>query len=1485
MASVWMALCVVALLGCGESSARADVLVGGAHQSDEPLVIAPEAGATSTYHSTSYDPKVAVIQRMPSTKTIDAVTIGDIGQSAGCGAYPFDLDIRESTTGRYADSTVVVSTDSSGSQTLPVVPGKVTWPLPSATTLTAGRSYWVELRSGVTGCASSFVQTTWDLEQQPGGLESGPGPCEWVTSTYGAGYYRVWHEAGQDDWTCPAPDRPDTGFDPSMPTGWLFTSGNRPLLEHRLGGWIWQSQCYLGSTGAYWKPEDTPFQGGSVWACVLADFADPGTQTDEGWFHGFDGNGDQRAVYLGLHTVGWSGPPTHWDTYGTATQNWDAPQDPELSGTDNPAEPNVHGCKAADPVDCATGNLTETATDVSLTGRGVPLAISRTYNALDAASSTGPGSFGYGWSAAFAQRLEVDGDGRAIVHQANGSTAMFWPDGTGGYVAPARVQATLVAVDGGGWDFTLPDGTVERFDGAGHATRITSPSGQVTAISYDADGHLSAITDPGGRELPVQTNEDGTVSQITTLAGRHVDYAYTDGNLTSVTDLTGQAWTYAYDARHRLTSVTDPRGHTVTNVFDDSDRVIEQHQPGGRDWQWAYDGATTTITDPRGTVTKQRFDANRLVGLTRAVGTPLEATTTFDYDADGNPTVRHNPDGTQTSSTWTSRGDLASSTDADGNTTHYEWNDHHRMTAVVLPSGRRTEMSYDDAGRLTEIRRHDDEANATRTQRFTWDGALLASRTDALSRTTTFSYDAAGDRTAITTPAGRVTSYGYDDDGYRTSTVSPRGNEPGASQADYRTAFTTDDLGRVTSVTDPLGHVTQTHYDAVGNVDSTTDAAGKMTQISYDANDEPTTVTRPDGHTTQTTYDAAGAVASQTDAAGKTVSFERDALGRLAQRTDPLDRHTTYAYDDLGRLTSSTDAAGHQTSYTYDNAGRLTAVHYAAGDPGDTSYDYDVDGRRTSMTDDSGQTTYDYDSLGRVSAVHNGHGKTVSYGYDAASQLTRIGYPQTAAGQGGDVTRAYTDDGLLASVTDFDGHTTSFGYDADANHTTTTFPAASGNVDQATFDAAGQVTDITAKHDSTTLADFAYARDQLGRVTQSTSTGISGDASHDYTYDDLGQLTSDGAQSYGYTTNGSITTLDGADGGTYDDARQLDTLNVAGQQSTYHYDALGQRTSSQTPGGQATTYDYDNAGHLAAIQSTDAGVDDHYAYDGDGLRTSRTSGDSTVYYTWDTASAGLPLLLADHDTQYIYGPDDLPMEQINADGTVTYLHHDQLGSTRLITTATGDVAGTATYSPYGAPAAHSGATSALGYGGQYTDPNSGLIYLRHRYYDPSTAQFITRDPLEALTGQPYSYAGDDPINSSDPSGLSGIFGTGVGPDVSVGDMVHAGLDVAAVPPYLLYYVSNQRAAGLNSVGSQLGAPGSAVSHVLALPLVVPQALGLGTDAGIDWIKGQTVSNESICDEGKVGYINPLHQWLPGPLKGPQIYLPGIHANGSVDFQW
>jgi RHS repeat-associated protein len=121
---------------------------------------------------------------------------------------------------------------------------------------------------------------------------------------------------------------------------------------------------------------------------------------------------------------------------------------------------------------------------------------------------------------------------------------------------------------------------------------------------------------------------------------------------------------------------------------------------------------------------------------------------------------------------------------------------------------------------------------------------------------------------------------------------------------------------------------------------------------------------------------------------------------------------------------------------------------------------------------------------------------------------------------------------------------------------------------------------------------------------------------------------------------------------------------------------------------------------------------------------------------------------------YVYGPSESRIEQINnSTGTVTYLHHDQQGSTRLITGSTGKVEGKCSYAAYGTPTCEGTSTTPLGYDGQYTSTDTGLIYLRNRVYDPMTAQFLTRDPAVAITQAPYNYADDNPVNDQDRTGL------------------------------------------------------------------------------------------------------------------------------------
>jgi RHS repeat-associated protein len=224
--------------------------------------------------------------------------------------------------------------------------------------------------------------------------------------------------------------------------------------------------------------------------------------------------------------------------------------------------------------------------------------------------------------------------------------------------------------------------------------------------------------------------------------------------------------------------------------------------------------------------------------------------------------------------------------------------------------------------------------------------------------------------------------------------------------------------------------------------------------------------------------------------------------------------------------------------------------------------------------------------------------------------------------------------------------------------------------------------------------------------------------------------------------------------------------------------AGGQHSVALKRDGTLTTWGADTSGQLGndatlAGSTTPVALSGKasswvsYTYDADGLRMSRTRAGAATAFAWDVAG-GLPLLLSEKTgsavTAYVYGPGGQILERIDPTDTPTYYHPDQQGSVRLITDASGNVAATYTYDAYGKLTASTGVlVQPFGYGGEYTDQETGYQYLRARYYDPTTGQFLTRDPLVAVTGQAYAYADDDPANNADPTGLDFL---GIGHAVS-----------------------------------------------------------------------------------------------------------------------
>jgi RHS repeat-associated protein len=1008
------------------------------------------------------------------------------------------------------------------------------------------------------------------------------------------------------------------------------------------------------------------------------------------------------------------------------------------------------------PINCLTGEFWHRFEDIKILGRGPSLDLTRTYSSSNTARN---GPLGYGWTHSYNMSLSIDQTtGNATVYEEGGSTLTFTSTGTG-YQPRSWVFATLIRNPDGTWKLTRKDQRQHIFDSNGRLTREVDRNGYTTTLTYDSGGTLTTVADPAVRSLGLGYDTNGHLVTMVDPLGRKVGYLYdANGNLASVTNVGGGVTGFTYDGNHRILTMTDPNGGVLTNTYDSSGRVISQKDPMGRVTQYAYGSGSTTITHPTGDLTLEQFQNNELVGLTKAPGTSQAATWTFAYDQNNLCVISAtDPNNFTWKRTCDASGNLSNMTDPLNRTTTFSYDALNDVTSIKDPLGNATQLTYDSSGNLMKSSR---PAGGTTQQLVAYSldpthpGDVTAV-TDANGKVWQIAYDQYGDPVKVIDPLGNATTYTYDAGGRLLSTVSPNGNVAGGTPATYRTAYSYNAFNDPLTTVDPLGRRTATQYDGNRNPTIVTDATGGTTKTTYDADNEPVSMVRPDGGSATMSYDGDGALIGQKDGLGNLTSYGYDALHRLTSTTDPLNRKAAVAYDGAGRRTSLTDAMNRVTSFTYDAANQLTGMGFSDGRTPRVAFVYDANGRRTSMTDGTGTSSYSYDALGRLTQTVDGNGRTVGYSYDLNSNLTTLQYPD-----GSQVLRLYDGANRLTSVSDWLGHKTSFGYDANGNLTKQSYPNAV--TASLTYDGADQLSGITDAGPMGALS-FTYGFNKLGGLTSEKVVGEPPNGPITYGYDGLNRLTSDNFGAFQQTfqydaadrlTQTAVTDSKGTQMSTltYDGASQL--LNLTQVQGSkllkrwqFSYDAVGDRLQRSDQLGAVTSYGYDQAGRLINY-----GGNSTYSYNGDGLRMSKTVSGVAEPFIWDMAD-GMPVIIQDGTTRYLTGINGLPLEQIAADGTVRYYHQDQLGSTRAITNSLGKLDATALYDPYGNLEASSGSVNnPFGFAGQYTDAESGLQYMRGRYYDPSTASFITRDPNMGFSGRGYSYAKDSPLNYVDPTG-------------------------------------------------------------------------------------------------------------------------------------
>lgn len=770
----------------------------------------------------------------------------------------------------------------------------------------------------------------------------------------------------------------------------------------------------------------------------------------------------------------------------------------------------------------------------------------------------------------------------------------------------------------------------------------------------------------------------------------------------------------------------------------------------------------------------------------------------YNFNSSGVFTSDVDRDGNTISFAYTSAGKPASITDTQARSVQFTvgsgLTDPGLVTQVKDPAGRVAAYAYDSSSNLTKFT--DLAGGATK---FAYTGSDLTKVTDPAGHVYTLVYDSSHRVTSIASSAGPTSSFAY---GTSTTTVTdPNG---------HATKYAVDTSGRVTQVTDAQGNVSKTTYTADNSPAQVTDALGNVSSATYDGSQNPTAgqaatgaaasaaygdsthpflptqATDPSGDVTKYTYGTRGNLTQTTDALGDLTKYAYNGNGTISSLTDPDGNVTTYQYDSAGNLTgvlpsgsdftydslsrtvTSTDGKSQKTTFAYDALDRTTSVTYADGTT--TSQTFDADGNRTKLVDATGTTTFAYDGLGRLTSKTLPSTEVQIFGYDAAGDLT------SKQDSSGTTKYTYNSLELPVSVTDPSGATTTFAYDADHRLTTTAYPNGVEVAD--TYDAAGDITSVTASNSTGILLQrqYIYATTSGGKATFLVSEVV----------DEQGLITS-----YGYDALNRVTSqvVFSQPAGTVAGAgRRALPGNGNLDSRTYSYDALGFRTS-QTINGVTTNYTFDASnGSITAGSLT-------YDFDADGNLTSRSDGLTLGYSAANfltSESTGTPVSLTytgldqsqratEGSTAFVYdptglsriessagttfvtrAPDGSPVSQRTLSGT-DYFITDAAGSTIGLTGSDGSLVSQWKYDPYGNVWRSTvNVSTPLLFQGGYAD-FAGFYYMGDRYYDPATGRYLqpsgrgatATDPRTANPQtpdpralNPFVYKLDNPVNAS-----------------------------------------------------------------------------------------------------------------------------------------
>ena len=621
-------------------------------------------------------------------------------------------------------------------------------------------------------------------------------------------------------------------------------------------------------------------------------------------------------------------------------------------------------------------------------------------------------------------------------------------------------------------------------------------------------------------------------------------------------------------------------------------------------------------------------------------------------------------------------GNVVKETDELGNVTRAEYDQLGRMIKAYDASNYATEYKYDNLGRVIEQKTPFEEKDgnlyySTKQMWYDNNGNLVKERVYTNAAGESESYN----EVKYTYNNRNQLVMTETNDGEKSSYVQNYYDAKGNLLRVYtglHSPLMINGLDDVITGDDGEYAVEKYSYDGLGRLISTTDALNNTESNTYDT--------------------ANGLLLSSTDRNGSTFNFTYDGLGKLKTKelSDGTNAQTTtygltgqplsmqndtttisYLYNDKGQLVSETDSAlGTVKAFTYDSNGNRTSFTLTRNDEIEMNqtYVYDKLNRLTSVSENGTViATYSYDNKNNRTQTVITDGETTNYSYNIANMLTS----QTAGDKLSETYLYYLNGNQKSKVSN--GQTTNYAYNS-MNR------LVSENDTQYTFD------------------DFG------NRITMSD-----GEATTTYSYDLNNRLTQS------IKEDGDVTTTTNF---FYDyNGNQITKAVMVNQ--PYAEGMSGDYTISNNSNNYVALYEYNCYNQLIGVDTN--GVVSNYAYSPDGLRHSKTVGGNTTTFVYDNANV-IEEITTDDTNEYYRG-----LEIIKNDDGLYYLYNGQ-GDVSALPDSNGTIVADYIFDAYGNQTTDNTIYNPFGYRGEYTDTESGLVYLRARMYDPQTGRFINEDP-------------------------------------------------------------------------------------------------------------------------------------------------------------